>query len=45
MSGRTMAEWKGLGAQILSCDCEHEHVRQQLLRLDSEFAGKGPDSA
>ena len=42
MSGRTMAEWKGLGAQILSCDCEHEHVRQQLLRLDAEFAGEVP---
>lgn len=45
MSGRTMAEWKGLGAQILSCDFEHEHVRQQLFRLDAEFAGEGPDSA
>ena len=40
-----LAEWKGLGAQILSCDLEHEHVRQQLLRLDSEFAGEGPDPA
>ena len=28
-----------------SCDLEHEHVRQQLLRLYSEFAGEGPDSA
>lgn len=26
-----------------SCDFEHEHVRQQLLRLDSEFAGEGPN--
>ena len=42
MSGRTMAEWKGLGAQILSCDFEHEHVRQQLFRLDAEFAGEVP---
>lgn len=45
MPGRTMAEWKGLGAQILSRDLKHEHVRQQLFRLDAEFVGEGPDSA
>ena len=42
MSGRTMAEWKGLGAQILSRDLKHEHVRQQLFRLDAEFVGEVP---
>lgn len=36
---------EGLGLQILSCDFEHEHVRQQLFRLDAEFAGEGPDPA
>lgn len=25
-----------------SCDLEHEHVRQQLLRLDAEFIGEVP---
>lgn len=45
MSGRAMAEWRGLGAGIPSRDLEQERARQQLLRIDSEFAGEGSDSA
>ena len=38
-----MTEWEGLGARIPSRDLEHERVRQQLLGLDAEFAGEGPN--
>ena len=43
MLGVGTAERKSLGSQIPPHDHEHEHVRQQLPRLCSEFAGEDPN--